>query len=104
MILITVKGDTFNIRKRLKENHFLWDEFNKEWTRVVGEAKLNSTVQGLRPMRSWNDGSYPNITVILTSVDVHGRQIGKKMMGIKLLPECLSENRDIYQEYQDYEE
>ena len=101
MIFIRVRGHTFDIRKRLKDNKFRWREEQNEWTKTVAEASLNNTLEKLRPMKSWSDVPTPSITIVLSSVDINGGKIGHKIMGIKLLPKCLElEERNFYQEYQ----
>ncbi|MHA1136547.1 MAG: hypothetical protein ACTSSE_08675 [Candidatus Thorarchaeota archaeon] len=87
MIRITVTGDTYPIRKRLKDGHFKWAKDFKAWYRVVGEGSLNATLEALRPMRSWVDQSYPVVVCKLEAIGVDGKKMSDKSCAIKLRPE-----------------
>lgn len=84
MIRITVSGDTYDIRKRLKDNHFFWDPTTKTWSRIEGEASLDSTLDKLRPMISWSDVPTPQVFVTLHPVDVNGNLLSDRSFKLKL--------------------
>lgn len=85
MIQITVTGDTYPVRRMLKNNHFGWD--GKTWRKTVAEADLNRTLESIRPPVSWSDEPSPKVTITLGYVGIHGNQINEgKDMRINLMP------------------
>lgn len=99
MIRITVTGDTFRIRKRLKDNGFGWRPRSKEWVKTVAEGSLNSILEALRPMRSWSSNPTPVIVVSLIQVDINGDRMNKKVLGIKLRPEGERTGTDFLEQF-----
>lgn len=87
MIRITVTGNTFNIRGRLNDKKFWWNRKSREWVKTVAEGSLNSTLEALRPMRSWSGNPTPVIVINLIQVDINGDRMNDKVLGIKLRPE-----------------
>lgn len=75
MIRITVTGDTYPVRKLLKDNKFRWNVGVKGWQRTIPEASLNHTIEKIRPPVSWSDAPSPKITITLESVDVWGKKM-----------------------------
>ena len=84
MIRITVSGDTYFIRQRLKDNWFQWVPKSKTWIRTVTEARLDKTLGDIRPPESWSDNPGPQIIVELRSVDVQGKEFNESPFKLKL--------------------
>lgn len=84
MIEIRVIGDTYPLRKTLKEAGFRWRADHQQWRHRVSEAKLDATINGIRPPNSLSDKSSPTIYAELRQVDVEGRQMSKGHVRIKI--------------------
>ena len=84
MIRITVSGDTYDIRKRLKDNGFRWDPESITWHKTVGEASLDCDLDAIRPPQSFSIQESPQIYVILQSVDVRGNELNNSPFKLKL--------------------
>ena len=86
MIEISVTGDTYDIRKRLKEQGFGWMSRSKTWVKSIAEASLNKTLEAIRPPRSWSEHPSPKINVMLKSVDINGNELRTEVLRINLKP------------------
>lgn len=84
MIQITVTGDTYAIRQSLKDAQFMWNPKDKAWSKVVGEAMLDTTLEGIRPPHSLTN--QPKVVVTLTSVDINNNRMREGEMRINLQP------------------
>lgn len=84
MINITVTGDTYAIRRSLKDAQFMWEPKDKAWSKVVGEAMLDTTLESIRPPHSLT--KQPKVVVTLTSVDVNGDRMREGEMRVSLQP------------------
>ena len=85
MIRITVSGDTYDIRKLLKEIRFRWDPVLKTWSKIVAEGSLDKTLDAIRPQGTWSEEHSPQITVTLHSVDVQGNELNNSPFKLKLM-------------------
>jgi len=84
MIQITVTGETYQLRKTLKDNHFRWNAVLKAWQKVVGEASLDYQCEQLRPMRSLSDTPEPKIILELQKVDINGNPLSPSVTKVHL--------------------
>jgi hypothetical protein len=84
MIQITVTGDTFQLRKRLTENHYRWNAVTKSWQKTIGEASLDYQCEQLRPMRSLSDTPEPRIILELQQVDINGNPLSPNVTKVHL--------------------
>lgn len=87
MINIEASGNTYAIRRVLKELKFRWNSVSKTWWKIVPEASLNATLNQLRSQFSYSDIPNPNVIIHLSQVSVRGIPLNDKVMGIKLRPE-----------------
>jgi len=86
MIEINVTGDTYSLRKGLKENGFYWVQEQKCWRKIVTEATLNNTLEAIRPPVSWSEKPFPRLAVTLKYVSLDGRMMSDKVLRIFLKP------------------
>ena len=81
MILITITGKTFPIRKLFKDNKFQFFKNPNRYERIVGEGSLNTIIESIRP-------EHQTVHIKLESVEYNGRLIeGRKSWGGELRPE-----------------
>ena len=69
MITVTVKGNTYPIRKVLKDNLFNYNEFDRCWYRRVTESDLNSVIDTLKPMQVCDDYDTPKFYIKIERPD-----------------------------------
>lgn len=100
MIEITVTGQTYDVRECLKSNGFWWNAKTKEWQQTITEARLNGTLEDIRPPQSWSEQPSPRINVMLRHVDMNGRELSPEVLGIKLKPVGAREGVDFLELFQ----
>lgn len=84
MIGISVTGDSYAIRRSLKDAQFRWNPKDKAWSKVVSEAMLDTTLESIRPPYSLT--KQPKVVVTLTSVDINSNRMREGEMRINLQP------------------
>lgn len=87
MINIIITGNTYPIRRLLKQSGFQWNPDKKHWLNRITEAKLNGTLEAIRPPPSWSEKESPRIKASLTSVDINGNELRKEVLVIDIKPE-----------------
>ena len=76
MIEIRVTGDTYHIRKALKDNKFRWNHINQTWHKMENEESLDHTIKRLTPAAN----NELTIRIRLQKVDVHGNPLSPDIM------------------------
>lgn len=95
MIRITVTGDTYPIRKVLKEHKFQYNHPGRNWYRAVRETDLNRVIGAITPEYHYGYDS-PEINVKLESVDKNGNLNREGVMRITLTSEGAKAGVDYY--------
>jgi hypothetical protein len=71
MIEITVTGDTYHIRKGLKDNGFRWNRIDHTWHKREDEESLNHTLDKITPFADRE----LTIRIRLVKVDRYGNPL-----------------------------
>lgn len=99
MIRITVTGDSYQVRKQLKDNKFRWNVGVKGWQKTIGEASLNHTLEKIRPPASWSDAPSPKMTITLASVDISGKKMRDGELRLRLNPVGERAGIDVFEKF-----
>jgi hypothetical protein len=75
MIEITVTGDTYHIRKGLKDNGFRWNHINQAWHKIEDEESLDHTLDKITPFADRE----LTIRIRLQRMDKHGNPLSPVM-------------------------
>lgn len=86
MIEVSVTGQTYELRKGLKDQGFHWVPKEKCWRKLITEATLNNVMEAIRPPVSWSNHPDPRLAVTLKYVTLDGRMLSDKVLRINLKP------------------